>query len=60
VRGESHVETEKIDELAGGIDLRLESGLALTEHGGAVERHPPRSREQIGGAKKDARAVREG
>ena len=51
------VEPPEVDQLARGVDLRLECRLRLTEHGRGVEPHAPRPGEQIGCAQKDRRAV---
>ena len=53
------VETQKIGELAGRVDLRLVRRLALPEQGGSVQALAARTREQIGGAAKNRGARRE-
>ena len=58
--GEVDVEAQEVDQLAGGVDLRLVAGLGLAEHGGAVERVAPRAGEQVGGLQEDRGAVLEG
>ncbi len=47
--GEMHVEPEEVDQLAGAVDLRLEGGLALAEHGGGVEPLAVGGGQQLGG-----------
>ena len=51
--GEVHVEAPEVDQLAGGVDLGLDGGLALAEHGRGVERVAPRPGEQVGGLEQD-------
>ena len=41
------VEAPEVDELAGGVDLGLEDGLGLPEHGGRVQGGPPRGGQQV-------------
>jgi hypothetical protein len=53
------VEAEKIDQLTGAVDLGLEGGLALAQHGGGVEQLPVGSGEQLGSPEKDRRPVLE-
>ena len=49
------VEAPEVDELAGRVDLGLEGGLRLAEHGRRVEPLPPRTGEQVGGLEEDRR-----
>src|SRR4029079_33782 len=51
------VEAPEVDELAGGVDLRLVCVLRLAEHGGRVQRLPPRSGEKLGRSEEDGGAV---
>ena len=43
------IETPEVDQLAGGVDLRLVAGLAHVEHGGRVQRMAIFAREQVRG-----------
>ncbi len=52
------VEPPEVDQLAGRVDLGLERGLRLAEHGGRVEPLPPRAGQQVGGLEQDRRARR--
>ena len=54
-RHELDVEAQEVDQLAGGVDLRLVRGLRLAEHRRRVERVAPRPGEQLGRAQEDAR-----
>ena len=51
------VEAPEVDQLAGGVDLGLERGLRLAEHGGGVEPLAPRAGQQVGGLEQDRAAV---
>jgi hypothetical protein len=51
------IEAEEVDQLAGRVDLSLEDGLRLVEHGGGVERVAPRSGQQLGGLQEHRGAV---
>ena len=51
------VEAPEVDELAGGVDLGLEDGLGLAEHGGRVGLVAARAGEQVGGLQEDRGAV---
>ena len=55
--GEVGAEAEEVDRLAGGVDLGLEGGLALAEHGGRVQGGAPRGREQLGGLEEHGGAI---
>ena len=57
--GVVHVEPEEVDQLAGAVDLRLERGLALAQHGGGVEPLPGRRGQQVRGLEEDRGAVLE-
>ena len=57
--GEVDVEAEEVDQLAGAVDLGLECGLALAEHGGGVDPRAPRAGEQVGGLEEDGGPVLE-
>jgi len=37
----------EVDELAGGVDFRLNSGFGLSQHGGCIQRRPVLSRHQV-------------
>jgi hypothetical protein len=54
-----HVEAQEVDDFARRVDLGLEDGLALPQHGRGIEPLPPRARQQIGGAKEHRRAILE-
>ena len=47
----------EVDQLAGGVDLRLERRLGLAEHGGRVDGLPPGPGEQVSGPQEDRRPV---
>jgi hypothetical protein len=51
--GEVRAEAEEVDDLARRVDLGLERGLALAEHGRRVELGPPRAGEQVRGLEED-------
>ena len=51
------VEPQEVDQLARRVDLRLERGLRLAEHGRGVETLAPRAREQLGGLEQDGGAL---
>ena len=51
------VEAPEVDQLAGGVDLGLERGLRLAEHGGGVEPLPPRAGQQVGRLEDDRAAL---
>ncbi len=51
------VEAPEVGELAGGVDLGLDGGLRLAEHGGGVEGGTPGAAEQVGGAQQHGGAV---
>ena len=51
------VEAPEVDELARGVDLGLVCGLGLAEHGGRVQRLPPRAGEELGRSEEDRGAV---
>ena len=56
---EVDVVAKEVDQLAGAVDLGLECGLALAQHGGGVDQLPVRGGEQIGGLEEDGGAVLE-
>ena len=56
-RHELDVEAEEVDQLAGGVDLRLVGGLRLPEHRRGVEGVAPGAGEQLGGAQEDGGAL---
>src|ERR1035437_8004081 len=60
VGGEVDVGAPEVDQLAGGVDLRLDHRLALAEHGGRVDPRPPGPGEEVGGAQEDGGAGRKG
>ncbi len=51
------VEPPEVDQLAGRVDLGLERGLGLAEHGRGVETLAPRAGEQLGGLEQDGGAL---
>ena len=51
------VEAPEVDQLAGGVDLGLERGLGLAEHGRGVDPLPPRAGEQVGRLEDDRAAL---
>ncbi len=55
---EVHVEPEEVDQLARRVDLRLVASLRLAEHARRVDAVTPRTREHLGGAQEDRRAIR--
>ena len=58
--GEGHVEAPEVDQLAGRVDLGLDRGLGLAEHGGGVQGGAPRAGQQVGGLEQHGRPVVEG
>ena len=50
------IETEEVDEFAGGIDFRLEAGFGLVEHGCGVEGCAVGACEEFCGAEEDCSA----
>ncbi len=51
--GVVHVEAPEVDQLAGGVDLRLVHRLGLAADRGGVDRGPPRAAQQVGGLEQD-------
>ena len=48
VAREGDVEAPEVDQLAGGVDLGLDRGLRLAEHGGGVQCRAPGTGQQVG------------
>ena len=57
--GERDVEPQEVDQLAGAVDLGLEGGLALAQHGGRVDQLAALPGEQVRGAEEDRGPVLE-
>lgn len=57
--GEPHVVAPEVDEFTGGVDLCLEGGLGLAQHGRRVQGVAPRTGQQVGGLEEDRRPVLE-
>jgi len=55
--GEVDVEPPEVDQLAGRVDLGLDRGLGLAEHGRRVEALAPGAGQQVGGLEDDRRPV---
>ena len=55
--GKGDIEAQKVDELAGGIDFRLEGTLAPGEHRPGIEFGPVFAGNQLGGLEEDGAAL---